>query len=619
MKFVVGTFSVLLTVVTASAAQALGVPPVVIGHVQAGGETGSSQELVSLYNNGDATVDITGWCLTNKNTTDDVFLPFACFESDDPYIRVVLPPRNYALAVSGNYAESSPAGGEIVYDVVYEPTGPYGDIIASKDTISLYDSDKSLVDTVAWLSELGSKKVLQRKPADGDPLRLIDTDSLLLSDDFMKVNGPVGVLSGVVLERQVVDMCGNLPLVQEDMPLLYGYDEAGNCELLEVDVCPNLPYIQIAAPQNYLFDETGACQPDVCPNITGLQLIVPLGYAAVDGECAKLESRELLITEVLPNVAGADAGREFIEFYNPHDTSVELGGYVLLAGKNLEKTAALPSLTLLPKSYHVLSDISLGLTLLNTANRLALVAPAGNTVSETSYVDAPDDESWALFGKEWRYTDRVTSGAANEPPYTEMDDTDTEAVSAVLPACAAGKYRHPITNRCRNIETDTNMLVACDADEYRNPETNRCRKTAVLAAALVPCRAGYERNPETNRCRSIVASVSTLTPCKDGYERNPETNRCRKVAAGAATLKPCQQGYERNPLTNRCRKASGAVAASTTPAALPPPAADASSPLSLNTALLATAGIGAVGYGVYEWRRELGRAAVRITRLLARK
>lgn len=595
MKFVVGIFSILAVLVMASAAQALETPSVVIGHIQAGGVGSSDQELVSIYNNSDESVDITGWCLTNKETTSDMFAPFACFQPDDPRIKMVLPPERYAVAVSSGYMEANPEAGQAVYDVVFEPAGVYGSITAGSDTIGLYDADETAIDEVVWASSLSAGKVLQRKTSTDDPTHLNDTDSLVWSDDFTKVTGPVTVLSGVVYESQAVDVCGNLPLEQEELPPGYGYDEAGNCELLETDLCINLPDIQTGVPSGYLSDEAGACRQDVCLNIAELQLIVPPGYGAVDDECTRLESRELRITEVLPNVTGVDTGKEFIEFYNPHDSAVELAGYVLLAGKDLEKTVPLPAFTLLPKSYRSFSDIELGLTLLNTTNRLALIAPAGNIVSETAYADAPEDESWASLDEGWHYTDQVTPGAANTPSYIEEEETEAQAATAVLSACAAGKYRHPVTNRCRNIERDAAMLVACGADEYRNPETNRCRKTAVLGTALTPCRAGYERNAETNRCRKVTLAATSLKPCQQGYERNPLTNRCRKSssAASGGVITATASGADTN---------EGAITA-----------------FHLGNALFATAGIGAVGYGVYEWRQEIGNGLRRAGRIFTRK
>ena len=158
----------------------------------------------------------------------------------------------------------------------------------------------------------------------------------------------------------------------------------------------------------------------------------------------------------------------------------------------------------------------------------------------------------------------------------------------------------------------------CPVGKYRNPETNRCRSIEEAVSALAVCEEGKERNPVTNRCRSIATtSSSNLTPCEEGEERNPVTNRCRSLLANVSTPAPCQDGYERNPSTNRCRKT---VVAGGTPVASPAAAAiDAAGGSSLKTALIVTAGLGAFGYGFYEWRSELWRAFRRLATFVSGK
>lgn len=156
-----------------------------------------------------------------------------------------------------------------------------------------------------------------------------------------------------------------------------------------------------------------------------------------------------------------------------------------------------------------------------------------------------------------------------------------------LPACPAGKYRNPETNRCRNIESDT---------------------------GLKPCAADQIRNPETNRCRSIFASDSGLTPCKPGQTRNPDTNRCRSNASAAGVLKACAANQERNPETNRCRKKATSQTASTE-------VKDIESKMQADRGgwlLAGTAGIGLASYGMAEWREEIALGLRRFRSLLGK-
>jgi hypothetical protein len=125
-------------------------------------------------------------------------------------------------------------------------------------------------------------------------------------------------------------------------------------------------------------------------------------------------------------------------------------------------------------------------------------------------------------------------------------------------------------------------------------------KTAAVKS-LVACKENQYRSEETNRCRNIARTASTLTPCKSGQERNPDTNRCRSILGASTSLKSCKPGQERNPDTNRCRNVTKSI----------PEAAFAVEPVAetgkefLGWWALGGVGALAVGYGAWEWRREV--------------
>lgn len=562
----------------------MGIAKVVISQVQAGGAGAAQQEIMTLYNSGDQEADITGWCLTNKTSTTTSFKAIACFESQTIDERTILPPAASAVIVSSPFLAAYPVfkgPPPRVYDIVIETVS--GVLTGTSDTLSLYDAERLKVDEVQWTNLEGGKH-LRRLANPDDSTQLLDTDTL---SDFTKESVLLIPQSGVEYVRYVVDRCGNIEDVQEVVPPDFGYDEAGNCEPLSADRCSNLLAVQLAVPAGLMADETGGCYADHCDNIIGLQKEIPEGYRVAATECVALEHRPIIVNELLANAVGSDAGHEFVELYNPHDEPINLDGYVLRVGKNLDTVIELSG-SIASFGYLVIDDTQLGVSLLNTVNRISVTAPAGNLVHETSYVDAPEGESWALLDDEWRYTNQPTPGSKNLPSLLEGE---VAGVSSALAPCVVGKYRHPITNRCRNIETDTTILATCGADEYRNPDTNRCRKVASLASSLTPCNAGYERNPSTNRCRKLSSvAVTNLTPCKQGYERNPDTNRCRKVAAMVPQLSTGASTERVEP--------PGSV---------------------MQTALVAAAGLSAVGYGIYEWRNELGRGLRRLLRTAAGK
>ena len=558
-----------------------------ISQVSAGNSLSANNEFVEVYNNAEVDVDISNWCISYASSSGSLqSKPRYCFTPADAVTQLFLRSKSYALVTTPNYILPTitidNVTTQLIADGIFNDPG----ISMTSGHILLSSSD-GVIDTLGWGTAPLAETIasiaptaslsLQRKMVSGS---MQDTNNNLA--DFLRV-APLFRSSGVYEVRTPIDLCATIEGVQETIPDGYGYDDAGNCELLSSDVCSNLENIQLTIPDG-MVSQNGSCiiLVDLCLNLEGLQTVLPDGYALRVDECFK--PVELKLTELLPNVSGSDTGDEFIEVHNTSLETVDLSLYRLSSGKDLEDHYDFSvGTTIMPGQYRVFYDSETQLTLLNTSSRVSIQFFDGTVVDEVpTYFEPRDDESWALIGSQWAYTDRVTPGLANLPMLID-DDDDKLPVVAGLTACAAGKYRHPITNRCRNIESDTSMLVACDNDEYRNPETNRCRKVVSLASTLVPCSEGYERNALTNRCRKVAGVTTQLAACQPGYERNSTTNRCRKVILAAATA-----------------------------ASIP----SVSGPATTTTTLIGVAGAGVVGYGLYEWRAELLRGARRFKSLV---
>ncbi len=271
----------------------------------------------------------------------------------------------------------------------------------------------------------------------------------------------------------------------------------------------------------------------------------------------------IVISEILPNPAGADAGKEFIELYNPTDEVISLQNCFLKTSAN-SKEFTLPDIEMQPGEYKAFYDNQSGLTLPNSSGGTVWLLSATTELDAVVHPEnIPDDVAWAFLDNAWQPTYAPTPNGSN----------------ISMP------------------------LKPCPAAQERSAETNQCRKIAGAASAsLVPCKVGQERNPETNRCRNISSAQSNLVPCKPGQERNPETNRCRNTAK-ASSLAACAPGQERNPQTNRCRKIVGVAGTSKGQSAQ-----DVYSPIVQNKLRWFIAGsiaLAAIGYSMYEWRREI--------------
>lgn len=483
----------------------------------------------------------------------------------DAYTKVFLAPHQHFTAASSSFP--SPRPDTLIYPAASK-------ILLGNDTITLSDAASVAVDSVSWAT---SRNTLQREEA--SPGTLVDTD--VTENDFI-ANGAL-----------VIPPAGGL------------FEET----TLPPDVCSNLDGYQASVPAGYILDGSGACQPDACLNLPGLQPTMPAGYESLDGiNCTLIpppaESATILITELLPNAASTDTGKEFIELYNPNARAVNLKNYKLELGPGYTKNYLLPDQALGSGAYASFSDTQTGIVLPNTNATLRLSAPAGNVVDETGAYDTPvDDMAWALTNNAWQYTNQPTPGAANLPNLEDSNGATggSGAGTSALEPCPAGKFRNPETNRCKNIEDGAGSLAPCAADQVRNPDTNRCRSIFSATGNLTPCQPGQTRNPDTNRCRAgATAASASLTPCGAGQERNPATNRCRKIGSTAGNLKPCAANQERNPTTNRCRKKLSQTAAGKIKDDEAQQVASTSGWMIVGGTVAAAA-----GYGIWEWRTEM--------------
>lgn len=580
----VGLFGLIMSLAVSmlpvNAAWALAVAPggqIVISQAQlSGAGTGTAgQEFVELFNNSDADINVTGWCVTYSSSSDATTSQVGCVSAPDAQTTVWLEAGKRFSFTSPDFETATGFLGDILF-------GYAGGMSGTSGHLRVLDSAKNEIDKLAWGAAINPETKVAAAPAAGKALQRKTAGTLLQDtnnnfDDFVTAD-TLPAVGGLYEVLTIVDVCSNIDGVQQSMP--DGYTANGAiCDA--IDVCPNIDGVQDVVPAGYLL-EGGICQQDQCTNISGLQIAVPDRYVANAFVCTKLPAEKLMITELLPNPSGDDTASEFIELYNPNDTEISLGTYRLNIGPNFDKQFLLPSgASIGPKSYVVIQSRLGYFTLVNTTSRIQLADDSGNIIDQTpAYANASDNMAWALVGDTWQYTNQPTPGSANTVSVTEEESS---ASTTALPPCGEGKYRNPLTNRCRSIETDAAVIAACDSGEYRNPETNRCRKIVLAASSLQPCDEGQERNSATNRCRSVAAAGSTLTPCKEGQERNPSTNRCRNVLAAATNKEPY------------------AVVATGTPASV-----------RVGWIVAGLAAVAALGYGAYEWRGEIGSYIRRI-------
>lgn len=417
-----------------------------ITQVQAGVSGGATKEFITLYNNSAYEVDISDWCLRQK--TD---VAFACFYSGSASELIIVPPYSHALIASNTFADS--ISGHYI-SVVYEPLNQSsGSLVGSNDRVVLVNALGEEIDRVSWTTAAPSGSILQR------------SQNTVIVDPF----GPIPYLDTDDVSDWTVQPFDQLPFDQTER------------RWVEIDYCSNLEGVQSDMPPDMIYDEVGECVP------------IPI-----------ISMPMVIITELLPNVTGADDGNEYIELFNYGSEPADLSQVSLEVGVASLKTVRFPAGTVIqPQSYMTFRSSDMAFTLTNAEGQVGLRFDDGTLIDQTPiYVDAKDDMAWALINGFWEYTNQPTPDAANLQSEDVDNPEETVAEPATPAPCAANQYRSPETNRCRLIRASVASVTPCRPDQYRSPETNRCRTIAV-AKQPTPCKEGQERNLETNRCRNI--------------------------------------------------------------------------------------------------------------------
>ncbi|OYX43913.1 hypothetical protein B7Y94_00640 [Candidatus Saccharibacteria bacterium 32-49-12] len=233
---------------------------------------------------------------------------------------------------------------------------------------------------------------------------------------------------------------------------------------------------------------------------------------------------DLIISELLPNALGSDAGQEFIEIYNRSEQIASLEGYSLeIVGTTIKRHMLPEDMNILANDWLVIGNSVLSFSLPNTSASVRLIDGDGNIVATTEgYHDPSDGFAWQVneLG-EWSYSSQPSPGQANVFKLLTLSNLVIETDPAPKP-CLDGQYRHPETNRCRKIISVINATpAACKDGYYRSPETGRCRKIPVVDAPK-DCPAGQARNPETGRCRKVaVMSKADSRPGQTAIVHQP--------------------------------------------------------------------------------------------------
>lgn len=220
----------------------------------------------------------------------------------------------------------------------------------------------------------------------------------------------------------------------------------------------------------------------------------PSSPPAAQPQCQGLEFSEIF------TYYADSPDEQFIELYNPTDSTIKLNGCSLRYKK---KSYALSG-EIAADGYYAFYPVKSNPSFTLTKN-----PSSSNTVELIDVNDAVVDALIYIHGQK-----KSTSYAK----FYENDGSELWSITYAVTPRLANNYQE---------------FRTCPAGKIINPVTGNCIKVTMggsTSSAVMECPEGKYRNPLTGRCKNIESSTSTeLKPCAEGYERNPETNRCRKI------------------------------------------------------------------------------------------
>lgn len=460
------------------------IKPILITELQTGGATNATEEFVELYNPNDIAVDVTGWQLQYRAASgtaaqtwpvSSLKATLACPTGSAASCTVQIAPQDRLLLVHtiANIAGALPMTGG------FSATGGEIRLIEPGTTPTVQDF-------IGYGTAADSEGTPADAPAPGKTLkRVLDTDGNPIDTDHNATDFIAG--------------CGEpSPGAPDTSPLPY----ATGCKTLQTD--------DTSAQSGQTTDSSDTSGTD--------QLQDP--STTSDPTATYLP---ILITEVFPDPAtpAQDSADEFIELFNPNDTTVTLSGYTLQTGTDWRYHFTLGDTPLGPHDYYAVSSAVTKLSLSNSGSGVRLIDPDGQIVFEVpTYGDAKEGQAWMPNDGAWQWTLTPTPNAPN-----------ILTVPAPKAALTAG-----------TVPKKTTKSTAAAAKKSTKTAVPKLPKAAKKTAAPKTATATGQV-PTTNSTPQywLLAPIGAIAGGYALYEYRSEINRGTKKLLGRLSGKKRQQ------------------------------------------------------------------------------
>jgi len=432
---------------------------VVLVYIQAASPISAKDEMVALYNNSSAEVNISNWCLKNKSNST-----FGCFDTDTTF-DYYLPRHSFLVVASESYITNTPPPVAIMKTLTTTNQSS-GSIVNSNDTISLMNADGDVVDSYAWTTAIPSGKIATRSQSLVNPEEYETLDPLLSWSYQLPQQLPV--TSVQARERQPVDPPETSP--ETELP----DEEVG--VLIHPIITELLPNPAGSDTGNEFIEFYNPGDKPINLNEYALRvgsapekkLTFPEGASIAPQEYSFFTNSQLPFT--LLNTSSS--------------VQLEYNAQPVDQPVHYEQPAEAESWSLFETGWQYTNVPTPGM---------------GNQPSAVNAFEAA--------------TNVPKPCAANQ--YRSLETNRCRLIvttAASLPQpCKEGQVRNPETNRCRLITSSNSEQTACKENQYRNPETNRCKNIVKMTKTEYGVKAVTSEQGPVNWYLWIgIAGIVTL-------------------------------------------------------------------------------------------------------------
>lgn len=432
----ISSAAIILTYILGTQVFADGPPEIVINEIAwAGSFASSSDEWIELYNPGSEATDISGWQIT-KNTGSESLM-------------IMIPPAS-TIAADGYFLISNFDAAGSILAAEPEMVEPAITLSNTQLQLKLYKGDfndpSNLIDAAGdgGVPVAGNNTTKSSMERTADFGGWQDSTSQTNLDAGAQELATPGAANSAESLPPILTMIRPGAVEEGDELMVDEISGSGFMEGLELALKRDGQSIvgsdvhvasdTLIDSAKFITDGVAAGKWDlVLTNPDGLQATLPEAINITEAPPEYDLSTTVKINEVYP--VPESGQEEFIELYNFGSKSVNLMGWQLDDIPNGGSAPyTIPSLTILPNKFLVISKTQSHVTLNDTGDSVSLIQPSGFELSKSVYTQTTKGSSWSWFENENKWTTTPTPNGINvftqkvekpEEPVVEEDEEPT--------------------------------------------------------------------------------------------------------------------------------------------------------------------------------------------------